>query len=630
MTGQATSGRPRWSLVLASREVWPFVEGGGIGRYMWSAARALAPHADVSILTSASFREAFDELAAAGDERLPEGVRFAFAEEPQGDLSPFFSWNQLWSVRLLEAAAQLYPDGGPDVLEVADYQAEGLAAAHARRGLDPRLRNTTLAVGLHTSAEMCAAFDEQPVDVHLQVMAGLERFALRFADAVLWPGGNSLERYAEFYGEEALAPAIRRPLPVSSDGVPDSAPPPTTAPEDGPLRLLFLNRLQRLKGIAELVTAVRSLPDADLRLTVVGRDTMTGPDGGSMRAHVEELAAGDPRIDIRDAVPHAEVPALIAAHHVVAVPSRWEAFSYVVREALACNRPALATPVGGIVDVVRQGESGWLARSSSPEDLAEALGELLTGPERIAAMIAEGRPRAALEGSTTVDGGLDAYLELLERSRGAASAAVSGGAQWPSVGALVACEAGGGDPLPTLVSLEDQRDVAVRSVLVVGPSGSFPGPGEALARAHAVVATPGTRWGRPVGWEAGLAHVSGDLVLLLPAGAVLAPDFLRRAMAVLAADPRLAWVSSFAGSGTTPADASPGNYELPVAEIEASPSVGLFRRRALEDVLRDTDPDAEQELFARLTEAGSHGVVLQEELVAAAPRRAARPVPAQR
>ena len=66
MTRQATSGRQPWSIVLASREVWPFVEGGGIGRYMWSAARALAPHAEVSIVTSSAWRARYEELAAGG------------------------------------------------------------------------------------------------------------------------------------------------------------------------------------------------------------------------------------------------------------------------------------------------------------------------------------------------------------------------------------------------------------------------------------------------------------------------------------------------------------------------------------------------------------------------------------
>ena len=176
--------------MLASREVWPFVEGGGLGRYMWAAAGFLSSHADVAILTSSRWRAQYEEMSRSADERLPAGVRFAFVDEPEGDLSPFISWNHAWSVRLLEGVAELHPDGGPDILEMGDYQAEGFAAAHAGRGQDPRLRNTQLVIRLHTSAEMCADLNEAPRDLHLQVLGGLERFPLRFADALLEPGGT--------------------------------------------------------------------------------------------------------------------------------------------------------------------------------------------------------------------------------------------------------------------------------------------------------------------------------------------------------------------------------------------------------------------------------------------------------
>ena len=116
-----------------------------------------------------------------------------------------------------------------------------------------------------------------------------------------------------------------------------------------------------------------------------------------MRAHAEELAAGDPRIEFADRVPHEEVPRLIVEHHAVVVPTRWETFSYVVREALACNRPVIATPAGGIVDVVRHGESGWLTASASADDLAATLSEVLAGRDRLTEMIAEGLPRAAFD-----------------------------------------------------------------------------------------------------------------------------------------------------------------------------------------------------------------------------------------
>ena len=580
---------------------------------MWAAARLLSEQADVSVVTSSRWQERYEELLRDGDPRLPQGVRFAFAEEPSGDRMPFVSWHHLWSLRLLEGAAALHPDGGPDILEVPDYQAEGFAAAHARRGLDPRLRSTKLVVRLSTSAEMCARLNEDPDDLHLRVLSGVERFPLRFADVILWPGGNALERYAELYGEDGLAPAIECPLPMADDlDVSSSSEPP---PADGPLRLLYLNRLERRKGVAELVRAVRSLPDADLALTLVGRDTQTGPDGSSMRAHVSRLAGGDPRIELLEQVPHSEVPRLIAEHHAVVVPTRWETFSYVVREALACNRPVVATPAGGIVDVVRPGESGWLARSSSSEDLAATLREALAGRAALAEMVAEGRPRRVFEEGSAAERNLEVYAEIRERGGEA-----GGGPATPRVDAVVACEPGGGDPVPTLLSLERQSGASVKVVVVADGSGRFP-DGRALPRADAVVPPP-ERPGRPAAWGAGLASTSEDLVLLLTAGAVLGRDFVARAAAALAREPSLAWVTSFVGQGPRPWDAPLGNYALPVEELEPTSFAALVRRSPLRDVLGDpgSAPEDERSLLAVLAGAGAHGLVLQERLLEDVPR----------
>jgi glycosyltransferase involved in cell wall biosynthesis len=604
--------------VLASREVWPFVEGGGIGRCVWAVARLLADEADVSVVTSSRHKDRYEELLRDGDARLPQGVRFAFADEPSGDRMPFVSWHHLWSLRLMEAAAALHPDGGPDVLEVADYQAEGFAAAHARRGLDPRLRNTALALRLQTSAEMCAALNEDPKDLHLRVLSGTERFPLRFADALLWPGGNSLDRYTDFYGEGALAPGLRCPLPMIDDlTVPSSSDPP---PAEGALRLLYLNRLERRKGVAELVTAMRSLPDAHIELSLVGRDTKTGPGGGSMKVHLEELARGDDRIQFVDQVPHAEVPRLITEHHAVVVPTRWETFSYVVREALACNRPVLATPAGGIVDVVRPGESGWLADSSSPDALAATLREVLDGRELIAQMVGERRPRRVFEEGNVAEQNLEAYRELRERPRNGDPALATGGEAPVRVAAIVACEPGGGDPAPTLVSLERQRGASVETVIVADGSGRHLS-GWALPHAGTVVARP-ARSGRPAAWAAGLAATSEELVLLLTPGTVLGRDFAARAAAALAREPSLAWVTSFVGVGAPPWDAPLGNYELPVDELDPTSLVALARRSALESVLGDpgSAPDDERQLLAELARAGASGLVLQERLVENVPR----------
>jgi glycogen synthase len=603
---------PSPSIVFASREVWPFLEGGGIGRSVWAASRLLAEHAEVTVLTSDRWRPAYEALRRAGDPRLPTGVTFAFATEPTGDLAPYVSGLQAWSARLLEGVAELYPDGGPDLIEVADYQGEGFAMAHARRGRDPRIRRALLAVRLHTSAEICAELDGLPDSLHLRVLRGIERFALANADVLLEPGGDVLARYQGEYGADRLAPSLLCPPPVSAEIMPEAKPDPP--PTNGPLRMLYLNRLERRKGIAPLLSAVRSLDSDQLHLTVVGGDTDTAPGGGSMREYAQELADGDPRITFSDRVAHGEVGGLIAGHHVVVVPSAWETFSYVVREALSCNRPVLATPVGAIPDAVESGQSGWLAGSGTRDDLRTGLEELLDRRDEVDRMIRDGLPRRAFEAQTNEREVADVYRDLATRL------AEESPRRPRQIAAIVAAEPHGPSVARTLRSLARQKPTPLEITVAATAAGVATDPVE-ISLARSVVATRDGSTGRVAAWLAGVEQCADELLLLAPAGTELSPDFAARAGAALAAEPRFAYATAFVAGGHEPWHAPAGNFELP-GEIDFGASVALIRRSALSDLLAaDHQPINEAELFAELGRRGHFGVVLHEPLVWRLPRR---------
>jgi glycogen synthase len=598
--------------VFASREVWPFLEGGGIGRSVWAASRLLAEHAEVTVLTSERWRPEYEAMRRAGDPRLPTGVTFAFAVEPTGDLAPYVSRLQAWSERLLEGVAELYPDGGPDLIEVADYQGEGFAMAHARRGRDPRIRRALLAVRLHTSAEICAELDDLPDSLPLRVLRGIERFALANADVLLEPGGDVMARYQAQYSADRLAPSLLCPPPVSADIMPEarSDPPPT----NGPLRMLYLNRLERRKGIAPLLSAVRSLDSDQLRLTVVGGDTDTAPGGGSMRKYAQQLADGDTRITFSDRVAHGEVGDLIAGHHVVVVPSAWETFSYVVRETLSCNRPVLATPVGAIPDAVESGLSGWLAGSATTNALRTGLEEMLDRREELDRMIRDGLPRRAFDAKTNEREVTDVYRDLATRQ------AKKSHRRPPQIAAIVAAEPDGPSVARTLRSLARLQPTLIEITVAATAAGVPTDPVE-ISLARRVVAMRDGLAGRVAAWLAGVEQSAGELLLLAPAGTELSPDFAARAGAALAAEPRFAYATAFVAGGREPWHAPAGNFELP-SEIDFGASVALIRRSALSNLLTGDDPPIDEaEFFAELARRGHFGVVLHEPLVWRLPRR---------
>jgi len=146
----------RPTIVLASRELFPF-GGGGIGAYVAQNARVLAPVADVTIVTAGWYREKYEELSVFGDPRVDYGgAAVAFVEVPEPhEHGAFYSHMHLYSHRLLERVRELFGSAAPDLIEFSDYLGEGFVATQARRGGDPFLAGTLLALQLHTSGEMC-------------------------------------------------------------------------------------------------------------------------------------------------------------------------------------------------------------------------------------------------------------------------------------------------------------------------------------------------------------------------------------------------------------------------------------------------------------------------------------------
>jgi glycosyltransferase involved in cell wall biosynthesis len=401
-------------IALVSREVYPF-GGGGIGEYIASCARLLDAAGEVTIFTTSLHEEAYRRMVAEDDPRMPpHGVQVVFVPEPDpSDLRGYFSPLHLYSARVLEALRQHYGSDGPRLVEFSDYLGEGAVTSQARRAGDPLLRSTRVAIRLHTTAEVCAILDGYlDPDFEQQVTYELERIALRDADAILWPGGDTLDFYKRFYGP-ALAPAsqILNPFADLEEEEPRAELPRDPA---APIRLLYLGRYERRKGVQDLLRAVSSIESDEVRLTLVGGDTHTAPLGTSMRAQLELVAFGDQRIEFLDAVPRSELDRVIQAHDAVVLPSLWEAWPYVGLEALRVNRPLIATPAGGFTEMVRPDVNGWLTGSVGAEPLAALIERLIFDREAVDRLRLEGLPAKSFGELTDATEIVDAYEALLE------------------------------------------------------------------------------------------------------------------------------------------------------------------------------------------------------------------------
>jgi D-inositol-3-phosphate glycosyltransferase len=164
----------------------------------------------------------------------------------------------------------------------------------------------------------------------------------------------------------------------------------------GPGRvLLFVGRLERLKGVDVAIRALALLRDRahdDLRLIVLGEDVRDGEESEKERLKQVASASGvRDRVDFLGSVAHHELPYFYAAADVCVMPSYSESFGLVALEAQACGRPVVASGVSGLRSVVRDEVSGYLIDDHDPAIYAERIGRLLANPELAQQMGRRGR-----------------------------------------------------------------------------------------------------------------------------------------------------------------------------------------------------------------------------------------------
>ncbi|HEY1594410.1 MAG TPA: glycosyltransferase, partial [Thermoleophilaceae bacterium] len=536
-------------------------------------------------------------------------VRFEFVADPEGfELGPFTSHQHCWSARIYERLCELYPTDGPDLVEFNDYLGEGFVTIQARRSGHPSLRSTHVAVRLHTSLEMIDALDgvTEP-DEERRAIYTLERGSLAFADELRCPVAEVDDAYVRFYGESNLAPRTIVPNVVE-----ETETAAVSAAPEGRTRLLYVGRLQHAKGVAELVEAATRIEREDWELTLLGRDTDTAPGGGSMREHLSKLASGHKRIHFRDEVPIEQVLGLIDEHHAVVIPSHWECWSSVAREALSRNRPVLAAPRGGLIEAVKAGVSGWLMGGATTEDVQRAMELVLDSRTEIDRMIESHGPLERLNELVRPD-------QTIEHYRGGGEAPTIADPANVSVTALVVCSSGAGNVVATLASLARQERPPDELLLVCDgfehlPMHFDPSAADLLKLMPAGAGPEACR-------NAGLDAASGDCVWMIDAGSEVDPTLLARLLAALALNPRAAYATAW-GSMPDPSAVPLGNYANFVPEHDNAAVAPLVRREVLEHGHRFEPARgacAGRSFWAALAVDGLHGCVVPERLVSWAP-----------
>jgi glycosyltransferase involved in cell wall biosynthesis len=289
-----------------------------------------------------------DELRASGIERRDLGV---------GRLADARAVTRLVGLIRAERVGVIHAHG-QDACIIA-----GLACAAAR---------TPLAITRHV-------LDEPRDTLRQRIRAGLALRTFRHAHAPVAVSRAAADRLAALAG---LPRSRIRVIPNGIDldafrGIDGTAARlelAGTVPIQPDARLILVPAVLRGgKGHEHLVEAVRILTRRlPVQLLVAG----SGEREPALRRQAQDLGTGVLFLGHRD-----DVPRLMAASDLVVLPSLFEAFPTALMEAAAAGRPAVATRVGGVPEIVAEGRTGMLVAPGDPVALADAIAAILLDPE---------------------------------------------------------------------------------------------------------------------------------------------------------------------------------------------------------------------------------------------------------
>lgn len=200
--------------------------------------------------------------------------------------------------------------------------------------------------------------------------ASLARGVLRHGGAHVVHTASDEVKLKALLGDDVLV--ARRAHPMYAQFPPSRG----TLPRRAALELLFFGFVRLYKGLDVLVEAMGLLRDEDVRLTIAG-EFWAGSEATQMR--LGELGVAE-KVEVLDGyLAEDQVAELFGRADAVVLPYRSGTGSGVIGLAYSYGKPVVVTRVGGLPDVVSDGETGFVVEPESPEALADAMRRLAGG-----------------------------------------------------------------------------------------------------------------------------------------------------------------------------------------------------------------------------------------------------------
>jgi glycosyltransferase involved in cell wall biosynthesis len=378
---------------------YPPAPGGGIGTYARHIAELLAESGETVHVIGQGSERAGPRVEERRDGRLivhrvpfGEGKRFprSGASRATGDetaralqASDLPVQGFSWLAALL--AERLVDEEGIDVVEAQDYEAP-LYYFQLRRALGlGAKRRPPCFVHLHSPTEFIARHNGwNAAHARWRLAQRLEQYTISAADALLCPSRYVATQVETRFGLPDRSTEVI-PYPLGDAGVLER--------EDGTWSdgsVCYVGRLEKRKGLMEFVAAAVATAERfpAARFEFVGANVLRR-NALLSEALLDRLIPSHlrSRFVFHGQVERTAIPEYLKNARIAVVPSRWENLPHTCIEAMASGLPVIASPAGGMAELIVDGRDGWIAGSGGEPGMTQALGRALeTHPGALAEM----------------------------------------------------------------------------------------------------------------------------------------------------------------------------------------------------------------------------------------------------
>jgi len=168
----------------------------------------------------------------------------------------------------------------------------------------------------------------------------------------------------------------------------------------------YVGRLSGEKGVFNFIEAIPLIQECDF--VVIGDGNLRS----KITGYINENNLSE-KVRLMGWVSHDELPEYLNKLKLLVLPSYTEGLPNIMLEAMACGTPVLATPVGAIPDVIKDGETGFLLENNSPECIAETALKILHMPDDKLEKVSD-NDRALVEEKFTFEAAVERWSEIME------------------------------------------------------------------------------------------------------------------------------------------------------------------------------------------------------------------------